>query len=396
MRKTANVETEGRESMDQLVERALRDAVAKTKRNTLRHGDRFPYITEGQRYDWRDDNNEWIEGFYAGLAWLGFEYEGDAALGDAARRLTARLVERMVAHRAMGHHDIGFLYSLSTKAEWIVDGAAAARGRTVQAADVLMERWRAGGRYLQAWGEEGHAEHGGRIIIDCLMNLPLLFWASETTGNARYREAAEIQAARSLKYLMRGDGSSYHTFRFDPVTGEPIRGETHQGYRDGSTWARGQAWAVYGFALVYRYTGERRYLDAAVRAAAYFLSRLPDDGVPHWDFDAPKHGLSNRDSSASAIALCGLLELGQLLEPSAPERESFREASERLLRALIVACSTLDDPDAEGLLRHGAYNVLAGKGPDDYMIWGDYFYVEALMRVAKGVPGYWYERKRDV
>ncbi|WP_309119264.1 glycoside hydrolase family 88 protein [Paenibacillus sp.] len=343
--------------MVERVEKALRDAVAKTKRNILRHGDRFPYITEEKRYDWRDANNEWIEGFYAGLAWLGHEFEGDAALGDAARRLTARLVNRMEARQAMGHHDIGFLYSLSTKAEWIVDGAEAARDRTVQAADALMERWRPAGRYLQAWGEEGHAEHGGRIIIDCLMNLPLLFWASETTGKPAYREAAEVQAARSLKYLMRGDGSSYHTFRFEPATGEPVRGETHQGYRDGSTWARGQAWAVYGFALVYRYTGERRYLDAAVRAATYFLSRLPEDGGAHWDFDVPKDGPDNRDSSASAIALCGLLEIGLLLEEGAPERDALRQASERMLRALIESYSTLDDPDAEGLLRHGAYNV---------------------------------------
>lgn len=379
--------------MRAFVEEALEDAVRKVRRNLERHGDLFPYITDRKRYDWRPDNNEWIEGFHAGLAWLGYEFGRDAALRDGALRLTERLVDRMRADRAMGHHDIGFLYSLSTKAEWIVDGSVAARAYTVDAANVLMRRWRPAGRYLQAWGGEGHEEHGGRIIVDCLMNLPLLFWAAETTGDDSYRRAAEIQAERSRKYLMRGDHSSYHTFRFDPRTGRPIRGETHQGYHDGSTWARGQAWAVYGFALVYRYTRDRKYLDTAVAAADYFLSRLPEDGVAHWDFDAPADGIANRDSSASAIALCGMLEIEEAMGGEYPAGGRFRAGIERTLAGLVASYSTLGEPEAEGLLKHGAYNVLAGRGPDDYMIWGDYYYMEALMRIARGVPGYWYERK---
>lgn len=292
------------------------------------------------------------------------------------------------------HHDIGFLYSLSAKAQWIIERDDSARQLSIQAADSLMKRWRKRIGILQAWGPENDSENGGRIIIDCMMNLPLLFWAYEQTGDDHYRDAAVQHALISRRFLVRGDGSSYHTFYFDQVTGDSLHGGTHQGYRDGSTWTRGQAWGIYGFALAHRYDPTAGYDDTSKMLANYFLSQIPEDGLVYWDFDAPQEPGTPRDSSAVAIAVCGLLELSELLKPDDPDVEDLRTSALRLLKVLVTRCSTDNLEEAEGLLRHGSYSVRGGASPDDFMIWGDYFYMEALLRIERSIPGYWYENNR--
>ncbi len=255
-----------------------------------------------------------------------------------------------------------------------------------------MKRWRENIRILQAWGPKDDPQNGGRIIIDCLLNLPLLYWATEQTGNPRYAEVARIHADQSLRFLVRGDGSSYHTFYFDQETGDAIRGGTHQGYRDGSTWTRGQAWGIYGFALAYRYFRDPEYLAAAKRLAEYFIKHLPEDNVAYWDFDVPQNPTSPRDSSASAIAVCGMLEIAEHLDQADPARAKLLEAVQLAMKSLTENYFTADSETEEGFLRHGSYSVRGGASPDDFVIWGDYYFLEALMRLEKGVPGYWYER----
>jgi unsaturated chondroitin disaccharide hydrolase len=244
---------------------------------------------------------------------------------------------------------------------------------------------------IQAWGPEHDKENGGRIIIDCLMNLPLLYWAYQQTEDRRYYDVAVAHADKSRRFLVRGDDSSYHTFYFDPATGEAIRGGTAQGYQDGSTWTRGQAWGIYGFALSYRNTGNPLYLETSKRMARYFVERLPEDNVVYWDFDAPINSDTKRDSSASAIAACGMLELLGHLPADAADREWLEDGLQRTMNGLVSSYSTINQPDAEGFLEHGSYSVRGGAAPDDFMIWGDYFYLEALMRLTKGHKGYWYE-----
>lgn len=372
-------------------QRAIEDAVAKTKANMERFGLAFPHIANGERYEW-GDSNDWIEGFYTGMIWLCYEYTGEPAFRDTAMKHVGLFRERLEAKRSLDHHDIGFLYMPSALAAWIVERDEAGRRLALQAADQLMLRWREEGQYIQAWGPKGDPKNGGRIIIDCMMNIPLLYWAYGQTGDERYRQAAVVHADKSRRYLMRGDDSSYHTFYFDPADGRPIGGGTHQGYHDGSTWTRGQAWAIYGFALSYRYTGNPLYLDTAKRAARYFIAHLPEDHVAYWDFDAPVLPGTPRDSSASAIAACGMLEIvGHLAEDDA-DRELLTGSVQRAMTSLVRNYATIGAPDAEGLLRHGSYHVRGGRGPDDFMIWGDYYYLEALLRLTKGIPGYWYER----
>ncbi|HIW33900.1 MAG TPA: glycoside hydrolase family 88 protein, partial [Candidatus Paenibacillus intestinavium] len=169
-------------------------------------------------------------------------------------------------------------------------------------------------------------------------------------------------------------------------------GGTGQGYRDGSTWTRGQACGIYGFALAYRYLGQQEYLTTAKRLAHYFIERFPEDDVVYWDFDAPISQDTKRDSSASAIAAAGMLEIADLLSEDDPERRLLLDAVNRSMTSLINNYSTIGENDAQGLLKRGSYSVRSGASPDDYVIWGDYFYLETLLRLEKGIPGYWYER----
>ncbi|AZS15088.1 glycoside hydrolase family 88 protein [Paenibacillus lutimineralis] len=368
---------------------AIGDALVKLKQNIVKHPGKLPHIIEGQRYEW-GENNDWIEGFYIGMMWLAYEYGQDTFYKESAEDYLTNFEERLEQHVALDHHDIGFLYSLSAVAEWRVTGNEAARQVALKAAETLLKRWRPQIGIIQAWGLEDDPENGGRMIIDCLLNLPLLFWAYEQTQDQRYYDVAMRHALISQKFLVRGDGSSYHTFYFDRANGNAIRGGTHQGYEDGSTWTRGQAWGIYGFALAYRYTKHDAFLDTSKRLAKYFIEHMPEDDVVYWDFDVPVEAGTPRDSSASAITACGLLELLELTSEDDSSRQMFADALDRTMRALVEKYATTDIPAAEGLLKHGSYHVRGDRAPDDYMIWGDYFYLEALVRLEKGIKGYWY------
>lgn len=372
--------------------KAIEQAVEQTKRNIERFGNQFPHVsTDGKHYV-LNPNTDWTDGFWTGMLWLCYEYTGEKVFRDAAVRTVDSFRRRLQVRTNLNHHDIGFLYSLSSKAGWIVDKDEEARQLTLQAADALMERWRETPQLIQAWGPENDPENGGRIIIDCMMNLPLLYWATEQTGDAKYREVAGIHAEKSRRFLVRGDDSSYHTFYFDQATGDAVRGGTHQGYRDGSTWTRGQAWGIYGFALAYRGLGRPEFLETSRRMAKYFIDRLPEDHVVYWDFDVPQAPESKRDSSASAIAACGMLELAGHLGPEDPFKAELMDAVTRSISSLALNYTPDRASDEEGLIRRGSYSVRTGLSPDDYTIWGDYYYLEALMRLERGIPGYWYSR----
>ncbi|MEF2245935.1 MULTISPECIES: glycoside hydrolase family 88 protein [unclassified Paenibacillus] len=369
---------------------AIEDAVVKTRNNITRFKDQYPHVSENDVYH-LNPNNEWTDGFWTGLLWLCYEYSKDEVFLQAANKATESFRERLAAKVAIDHHDIGFLYSLSSKAQWMVQKDESAKELTIAAADHLMGRWREESQIIQAWGPKGDADNGGRIIIDCLMNLPLLYWAYEQTGDRKYYEVAVKHAEKSRRFLVRGDDSSYHTFYFNQENGNAIRGGTHQGYQDGSTWTRGQAWGIYGFALSYHYTKNPLFLETSLRMARYFLERLPEDNVVYWDFDVPVTPDTKRDSSASATTACGILELLKHLPADHPERAFLEDGVNRSMKGLVEKYSTMGKPDAQGLIERGSYHVRGGISPDDYTIWGDYYYLEALMRLEKGHKGYWYE-----
>lgn len=369
---------------------AIEDAVQKTRQNIERFGDLYPHVSENDVYH-LNDNDDWTDGFWSGILWLCYEYTKDEKFLAEARKKTESFRERLAANKAIEHHDIGFLYSLSSKAQWMVERDESAKELTIAAADHLLTRWRPKSQIIQAWGPEGDKDNGGRIIIDCLMNLPLLYWAYEKTGDRKYFDVAVKHADKSRRFLVRGDDSSYHTFYFDQENGNAIRGGTHQGYQDGSTWTRGQAWGIYGFALSYHYTKNPLYLETSLRMARYFLERLPEDNVVYWDFDVPVTPDTKRDSSASATTACGILELLKHLPADHPERAVLEDGVNRMMKGLVENYATIGKPDAQGLIERGSYHVRGGVSPDDFVIWGDYYYLEALMRLERGHKGYWYE-----
>jgi unsaturated chondroitin disaccharide hydrolase len=331
-------------------------------------------------------NTEWTSSFWTGLLWLSYELTGETAFRDAGLAQVPDFRRRLDEGIAVATHDLGFLYSLSCVAAWRLAGDEAARRAALKAAGLLMGRYFEKAGIIQAWGDLNDPAQRGRIIIDCAMNLPLLFWASEETRDPYYREAASAHLSSANDTLLRADASSYHTYFFDLESGKPLRGQTAQGYSDSSCWARGQAWGIYGLALGFRYLRDPALLETASRLAHYFLNRLPADLVCYWDL-VFSDGPEERDSSAAAIAACGLLELARALPAADPRRRPFENAAAAIAASLAERYAAGEG--SNGLLLHGVYNKPAGEGVDECCIWGDYFYLELLARLRTPFRGYW-------
>ncbi len=342
------------------------------------------------RDDWtyeRCHDNHWVDGFWIGQLWLAYAETREAVFLEAARAQRPYFLARL--DRPQSHdHDLGFLYSLSLVADHELTGDETARRGALRAADFLTGRYNPRGRFIQAWNSQSeHDRNRGRIIIDCLENLGLLFWASKQTGQPRYREIAVAHAATTLETIIRPDDSTYHSFVFDPDTGERLCGETVQGFADDSCWSRGQSWGIHGFALAHQYTGDARFRETAVRLAEYALAHLPGDGVPYWDYRLPDDAPHYRDSSAGAIMAAGLFLLADQVADEA-QAARYRDAARAMLDALIADYSLLDHPEAEGLLAHGASHVRQGY-TDNMLPYGDYFFVEALLRAEGRTAFFW-------
>ena len=334
------------------------------------------------------DNIEWTDGFWTGLLWLCYEYTGDAAFRELAERNVESFLNRVEQRIELDHHDLGFLYSLSCVAGYKLTGSGTARRAGLLAADKLMERFRETGGFIQAWGTLGARDHY-RLIIDCLLNIPLLYWASRETGDKRYESAARRHYQTACNNVIRDDASAFHTFYFDPETGEPVKGVTRQGYSDDSAWARGQAWGVYGLPLNYRYTGDESAFNLFEGMTNYFLNRLPEDDVCYWDLIFGDGSGQPRDSSAAAVAVCGIHEMEKYLPEIHPDKETYRYAMHRILRSLTERYVNPETGAGKPVLLHGVYSWHSGKGVDEGNIWGDYFYMEALVRFWKDWNPYW-------
>lgn len=338
------------------------------------------------------ENVEWTTGFWTGVIWLAYEHTGEGCFKEAALVQVDSFLKRIEEKIDVNHHDMGFLYSLSCVAAYKLTGSETAKKAAILAADHLAERYRDRGKFLQAWGNVGQASEY-RLIIDCLLNLPILYWASEVTSDPSYAEKAENHIKTAVKCVLRPDHSTYHTYFINMETGEPDHGVTHQGNRNDSAWARGQAWGIYGIALSYRYLKNPEYIDLFCHVTDYFIEHLPKDLVPYWDFDFDTGSTEPRDSSASAIAICGILEMSKYLDKE--KAAKYLKAADVMLRALIDNCANTDSSKSNGLLLHGTYardskdNTCTDRGVDECNTWGDYFYMEALTRLSKDWELYW-------
>ena len=337
------------------------------------------------------DNNQWTCGFWPGEVWLAYERTGEEAFKQSALTLVDSFAYRIDHKIEVDHHDMGFLYSPSCVAAYKLVGSEKARDAAIKAADQLISRFQEKGQFIQAWGEMGAPENY-RYIIDCLLNLPLLYWATETTGDNKYADIAHRHITTCLANSFRPDGSTYHTFFMNP-DGTPSHGATCQGYKDDSFWARGQAWGVYGSVLSYRYTKNPEYLDTFRKALNFYLTRLPDDLVPYWDMIFTTGTEDPRDSSSAAIVACGLLEAAKYLP--ADEAAACDKLARQMMGSLVKNYAVHDHKPGAGQILHGTYskkspyNTCTPEGVDECTSWGDYFYMEALTRLTKDWQLYW-------
>ena len=368
---------------------AAMDRVADQVRCNMEYfGTRFPSsATRNQTYG-VIDNIEWTDGFWTGLLWLCYEYTGDDAFKNLALKNVDSFLNRVEKRIELDHHDLGFLYSLSCVAGYKLTGSAEGRKAGLLAADKLMERFQEKGGFIQAWGELG-ARDNYRLIIDCLLNIPLLHWAFLETGKPVYRNAAMRHYEAACNNVIRDDASAYHTFYFDPETGEPLKGVTRQGYSDDSAWARGQAWGIYGIPLNYRYVKDDSAFNLFKGMTNYFLNRLPEDEVGYWDLIFTDGSNQSRDSSAAAIGVCGIHEMLKYLPEVESDKNTYRHAMHCILRSLMERYTAPEIKPGNPVLLHGVYSWHSGKGVDEGNIWGDYYYMEALMRFYKDWNLYW-------
>lgn len=372
----------------QQMQSARTQVVARLKRQLTQSGERFPAENcVNGRYP-LTDNVEWTTGFWTGQLWLAWELSGEETFRQHAGQHVRSFGQRIASRHDTQTHDLGFLYTLSCVAAWRLTEDREARGFSLLAAEALMERFHPRARIIQAWGDLNDAQQAGRMIIDCNMNLPLLYWASEQTGDPRFAGAARAHIRQAARYLVRSDTSTYHTYYMDVASGAPRYGNTQQGYADDSCWSRGQAWGIYGFMLSYRYTGDKNLPELSKRLANYFLNRLPEDAVCHWDL-ALLGTDALRDSSSAAIAVCGLLELVEQLPVCDPERELYQQWAIRIMSSLTRDYLITHEEEGDGLLKHAVYHFDSNKGVDECCLWGDYFYLEALVRLTQTWKPYW-------
>lgn len=370
------------------LDQRIASALTRLDRMLPQFGDYFPAPSSESGIYAPIDNVEWTNGFWTGMLWLAWQLTDEPryrVVADRNVRSFATRVERLVN---VDHHDLGFLYTLSSCAGHSLTGDTLARSSGLEAARLLLKRFDPVAQVIQAWGDMKDPRQRGRMIIDCNLNVPLLYWATRETGNKDFAAAADQHLAQAARLLVRPDASTFHTYYVDTKTGKPRHGSTHQGFSDDSSWARGQAWGIYGFALAWRHTGDPLYLDLAAKLANHFLNRLPADGICCWDLIFTDDDKTPRDSSAAAIAACGLLELAQAL----PLSDTLRETYEAWAAAIVETLGDHYLAPVEGsnaILLHGVYHMPNKAGIDEACIWGDYFYLEALMRLRHPWQPYW-------
>jgi unsaturated chondroitin disaccharide hydrolase len=372
--------------MAHITDLALTDIIDKSvkriKQNNRVFLGRFPSYGDRQMTYHLTANENWLAAFWSGLLWLAAAKSKSPTDIQAACERLPSFAQRL-DKRIHLNHDLGFLFLLSARAQWQFTSDEQAHALALRAADLLLARFHTSGGYIQAWHDTDHPSERGRFIIDCMMNLPLLFWASRETRDQKYWRAAMTHALTSARYLLRDGGETYHTYFMDADTGEPIGPKTHQGYADESLWSRGQAWAIYGFTMAAEWTGDDAFTRAAVAAAGCYRREAPPKAISRWDYALPEDAPAHPDSSADAIAASGLLRLAE----HTGESEYRQLAMDRIKILVDQAFET--HPNAQGLLRHGTQHAPHGYGVDTYTIFGDYFFLEALMKLNNEAPDFW-------
>lgn len=370
------------------LERAFELCVRKTRRNIQLLAEQpksAAWAENGNYFDFKEGFYEignWTSSFFTGMALLAWRKTEDEFFLNQVLRLAPHYRAKVFTQFMDTHHDLGFLYSLYSVALYKLTGDGNHRRVGLRAAILLAARFNPAGNFIRAWGRMDEIESpigNGRMrtddmaIIDSLMNLPLLFWAGNETGDPECHEIAQRHADMCLKCFVRADFSTNNIYRFDPQTWQPLGDPNH------TYWARGASWAIYGFALSYGYTRQEKYLAASVRLAQKFISHLDEEVAPWNDFHEAAHPERGRDASAGAIALCGFQELARHHAADAGIQQAAQALLERLCRD-----DYLDFDDACG----GVLKYSQG-GKNGYTSWGDYYLMEALTRELHKSETFW-------
>lgn len=321
---------------------------------------------------------EWCSGFWPGVLWLDYENSHDQAVLNKARNYTDAL--GYMAHQPVFDHDLGFIMLCSYGNGYRLTHNPDYKAILLEAADSLATLYNPAVGTLLSWPRNVEMFGGHNTIMDNMINLELLFWAADNGADTRLRDIAVNHAATTMRNHFRPDGTCFHVAVYDPVSGKFLRGVTHQGYSDSSTWARGQAWAVYGYTMVYRETQQTRFLDFACKVADAFLNRLPEDNIPYWDFDDPDIPNTTRDASAAAVVASALVELQQYCTPQLSQRYLD---SARSIMASLATDRYRSAPNKDSFLDHSTGHRPAGSEIDASIIYADYYYSEALNRLKK-------------
>lgn len=325
-------------------------------------------------YDDRTESPEWwTNGFWSGMMWLMYIATKEEKYAKTAEYAEKVLDKTLFNYKSL-YHDVGFMWHISAGANYRITGNLESLNRNLMAAAALASRFNTDGGFIRAWNDE-NAE--GWAIIDCMLNIPLLYWASNEIGDPRFRQIATHHADKTMERFIRPDGSVYHVLEFDLNTGETIRAPRTQGYNaEASSWSRGQGWAIYGFVLSYIHTGKQEYLDVAKRVAHYFISAVCTEGyIPKCDFRTPDNP-DYLDTSAGAIAACGLIEIAKVVPEY--EKKLYLKAAIEILKSIEKEhCDfTLEK---ESIVQNSMVNYEEGKQVS--LIYGDYFFVEAIYKL---------------
>jgi len=382
--KSANTGIPARERLEKVLDICVR----KTRGNITRLADEpksAAWAEDGNYFNFKEGFYEignWTSSFFTGMALLAWRTTEDEYFLNQVLRLAPNYREKAFTHFMDTHHDLGFLYSLYSVALYQLTGDKEQRQVGLRAAELLAQRFNPQGNFIRAWGRmdeiespigDGRMRTDDMAIIDCLMNLPLLYWAGNETGEAKFREIAIRHADMCLKCFVRTDYSTNNLYRFDPKTWQPLGDPNH------TYWARGATWAIYGFALSYNYTRDVKYLEASIRLAKKFIANLDEEIVPWNDFHEAPHPDRVRDASAGAIAVCGFQELAK----HGAADSAIMNAKAALLGRLCSDEYLNFNETSCGVQKRGQ------GGKNGYTSWGDYYLMEALDRELNGHEMFW-------
>ena len=321
---------------------------------------------------------DWTSGFWPGTLWYLYEYTGNEKWKDEANKFTGYL--KPMAYTPADNHDLGFMIYNSFGNGFRLTGDPEYKKVLLSAADTLSTLYNPKVGTILSWPamvEKMNWPHN--TIIDNMLNLELLFWASKNGGSDSLYDMANSHAEKTMENQFRPDFTVYHVVVYDSITGERIKRVTHQGYSDESLWARGQAWAIYGFTMTYRETRDERYLDFVQKVADVYLERLPEDLIPYWDFDAPNIPNEPRDASAAAITASALLELSTYVKEKEKAME-YRNLATRMLETLSTDAYQSRSKNSAFLL-HSTGHMPNKSEVDASINYADYYYLEALVRL---------------